>query len=279
MPPSDAQPCLLGSPGASELLKVSLRTSHRDPERPSFSRCTRDRSNKAAAGGIVLDRSLLRPRLPPELLLNRPDHELHDRDVIRHAVQLEPAVKLLRDAGRQLRQDFFGLRHQAAFVFQPGCRSQTARELREESDGCTSRRRSVTEAGAACRNHRLTKPEKKSHTSEPSGTNRPPPRGSRRDSRGSSSNVKRSSSRPSPKRQVTSSGLSTPITIARLPVRRSTTISPHCGMDTSIGSADLRHRVPWRPTEGRASAWDGAESLGLALPWVRVAGGADCLGA
>src|SRR5947207_1146156 len=97
----------------------------------------------------------------------------------------------------------------AISFFAPERRSQTARGLREESDGCTSRRRSVTEAAAPCRNHRLTKPEKKSHTNEPSGTNRPPPRGSRRDSRGSSSNVKRSSSRPSPKRQVTSSGLST----------------------------------------------------------------------
>src|SRR6266571_2399033 len=91
--------------------------------------------------------------------------------------------------------------------------------------GGTRRRRSVTEAGAPCRNHRFTKPERKNHTSEPNG-----------DSRGSSSNVKRSSSRPSAKRQVASSGLSTRITIARLPVRRSTTISPHCGMDISIGS-------------------------------------------
>src|SRR2546427_8178035 len=101
--------------------------------------------------------------------------------------------------------------------FAPERRSQTARELREESDGCTSRRRSVTDAGAACRSHRLT--------SEPNG-----------DSRGSSLNVKRSSSRPYPKRQVISSGLTTSITITRLPVRRSTTISPRCGMDNSIGS-------------------------------------------
>src|SRR3989442_1611148 len=40
----------------------------------------------------------------------------------------------------------------------------------------------------------------------------------------------------SPKRQVISSGLTTWIPIARLPVRRSTTISPRCGMDTSNGS-------------------------------------------
>src|SRR2546427_13095810 len=55
-------------------------------------------------------------RLPPELLLNRLDHEVLDHDVVRHAVQLEATVKLLRDARRQLRQDFFGLGHQT-FVF------------------------------------------------------------------------------------------------------------------------------------------------------------------
>src|SRR6266404_1917754 len=119
----------------------------------------------------------------------------------------------------------------AALVFAPERRSQSARGLREDSDGRTRRRRSVTEAAAPCWNHRFTKPERKSHTSGPRGTNRPPPRGSRRDSRGSTSNVKRSSSRPSAKRQVISSGLTTSITIARLPVRRSTTISPRCGMD------------------------------------------------
>src|SRR5436189_5139231 len=118
----------------------------------------------------------------------------------------------------------------AISFFAPERRSQTARGLREDSDGRTRRRRSVTEAAAPCWNHRFTKPERKSHTSGPSGTNRPPPRGSRRDSRGSTSNVKRSSSRPSAKRQVISSGLTTSITIRRLPVRRSTTISPRCGM-------------------------------------------------
>src|SRR5213594_520867 len=44
----------------------------------------------------------------------------------------------------------------------------------------------------------------------------------------------------------------------------------------------LGRPAPPRPVvpHGReASAWDGAESLGLTLPWVRVAGGADCLGA
>src|SRR6266705_5683603 len=108
----------------------------------------------------------------------------------------------------------------AISFFAPERRSQTARGLREDSNGRTSRRRSVTEAGAPCRNHRLTKPERTNHTTEPNG-----------DSRGSTSNVKRSSSRPSAKRQVISSGLTTSITIARLPVRRSTTISPRCGMD------------------------------------------------
>src|SRR5438552_4069909 len=99
-------------------------------------------------------------------------------------------------------------------------RSQTARGLPEEAVGRTRRGRSVTEAGAPCRKHRLTKPERTNHTTAPNG-----------DSRGSTSNVKRSSSRPSAKRQVISSGLTTSITIARLPVRRSTTISPRCGMD------------------------------------------------
>src|SRR2546422_2554461 len=37
---------------------------------------------------------LLRSSLPPELLLNRLDHEVLDPDVIRHAVQLEAAVKV-----------------------------------------------------------------------------------------------------------------------------------------------------------------------------------------
>src|SRR6266516_1294092 len=64
-------------------------------------------------------RPLLRPRLPPELLLNRLDHELHDRDVIRHAVQLEPAVKLFRDARRQLRPHLLGLRHLCRLLLRP----------------------------------------------------------------------------------------------------------------------------------------------------------------
>src|SRR2546427_3633461 len=124
-----------------------------------------------------------------------------------------------------------------ALFFDPGGRagpqprrSQTARGLREDA-GRTRRRRSVTEAGAPCRNHRLTKPERTNHTTAPNG-----------DSRGSTSNVKRSSSRPSAKRQVISSGLTTSITIARLPVRRSTTISPRCGMDHLHRGGDAKRR-------------------------------------
>src|SRR5438132_2563677 len=55
--------------------------------------------------------SFLRPRLPPELLLNRLHDEVHEGDLVGHAVQLEPAVKLLRDAGRQLRPGFVCRRH------------------------------------------------------------------------------------------------------------------------------------------------------------------------
>jgi hypothetical protein len=78
----------------------------------------------------LLDRPLLRPRLPPELLLNRLDDEVHEHDVVRHAVQLEATVKLLRDAGRQLRLGFFGLRHHAALVFDPARRPRPRRRLR-----------------------------------------------------------------------------------------------------------------------------------------------------
>src|SRR2546427_963125 len=59
-------------------------------------------------------------RFPPKLLRNRLDHEAHERDVVCHAVQLEAPVKALRDAGRQLRPGFVGLRHQAALFFDPG---------------------------------------------------------------------------------------------------------------------------------------------------------------
>src|SRR5437016_10838148 len=146
----------------------------------------------------------------------------------------------MRVANCEMGSSVFAI-HAISF-FAPERRSQTARGLREDSDGRTRRRRSVTEAAAPCWNHRFTKPERKSHTSGPSGTNRPPPRGSRRDSRGSTSNVKRSSSRPSAKRQVISSGLTTSITIARLPVRRSTTISPRCGMDHLHRGGDAKRR-------------------------------------
>src|SRR4029077_5058218 len=57
---------------------------------------------------------LLRPSLPSELLLNRRCHEVHEGNIVRHRVQPEATVKLLRDAGRQLRQGFFGLRHQTS---------------------------------------------------------------------------------------------------------------------------------------------------------------------
>src|SRR5437899_12871226 len=58
-----------------------------------------------------LSRSLLRPSLPPELPLNGLHDEVHEGDVVGHAVELQAAVKLLRNAGRQLRPDFLGLRH------------------------------------------------------------------------------------------------------------------------------------------------------------------------
>src|SRR3989442_13959901 len=61
-------------------------------------------------------------RFPPKLLLNRLDHEVHERDVVCHAVQLEAPVKVLRYAGRQLCPGFVGLRHQAALFFDPGGR-------------------------------------------------------------------------------------------------------------------------------------------------------------
>src|SRR5205809_4820771 len=72
--------------------------------------------NSSATLGRALCRPLLRPRLPPELLLNRLRHEVLEHDVVRHAVQLQAAVKVFGDARRQLRQDFFGLSHQT-FVF------------------------------------------------------------------------------------------------------------------------------------------------------------------
>src|SRR5436309_2279663 len=49
-------------------------------------------SNSSATSHPVLCRSLLRPGLPPELLLNRLRHEVHERDVVRHAVELQATV-------------------------------------------------------------------------------------------------------------------------------------------------------------------------------------------
>src|SRR5438093_10218244 len=83
-------------------------------------------ANSSATLGRVLCRPLLRPRLPPELLLNRLDHELHDRDVVRHAVKLEPAVKLLRDARRQLRPGFVCRRHLRRLLLRSGWTPTTA---------------------------------------------------------------------------------------------------------------------------------------------------------
>jgi len=57
---------------------------------------------------------------------------VHDGDLVRHAVQLEATVKVLRDAGRQLRPDFLGLRHQAAFFFDPAGRPGARRRLRRQ---------------------------------------------------------------------------------------------------------------------------------------------------
>src|SRR6266404_5109037 len=74
---------------------------------------------------VRLRRPFLRSWLPPELLLQRLDHELHDRRVVRHAVQLEPAVKLLRDAGRQLRPGFVCRRHLRRLGLRARCPPRT----------------------------------------------------------------------------------------------------------------------------------------------------------
>jgi hypothetical protein len=50
--------------------------------------------------GCSLLRSSLRSSLWSELLLNRRRHEVHEDEVLRHAVQPEATMKLLRDAGR-----------------------------------------------------------------------------------------------------------------------------------------------------------------------------------
>src|SRR2546422_11180765 len=74
-------------------------------------------SNSSARRTPSFFSPLLRRPLPPELFLNRLDHELHDRDVVRHAVQLEPAVKHLLDARRQLGDGLVGLCY--AWLMQP----------------------------------------------------------------------------------------------------------------------------------------------------------------
>ncbi len=72
------------------------------------------------------------PALPPELLFNRLDREVHDGDVVRYAVQLEPAVKLFRGSSRQLRpQAPSPLANYAALVFEnPAARPGPRRRLR-----------------------------------------------------------------------------------------------------------------------------------------------------
>jgi len=57
---------------------------------------------------------LLRSSLPSELLLNRRYHEVHEDDVVHHAVHPEATVQLPRDTGRQLRPRCVGLRHQTS---------------------------------------------------------------------------------------------------------------------------------------------------------------------
>src|SRR5438046_443855 len=81
----------------------------------------------------VLRRPLLRASLPPELLLNGLHDEVHEGDVVGHAVELQATVKLFRDAGCQLRPDFLGHRHQAAFFFDPAGRPGPRRRLRRRT--------------------------------------------------------------------------------------------------------------------------------------------------
>src|SRR5262249_31846047 len=85
------------------------------PSRAPLAHCAPRGSGARASGQrtarAVLGCPLLRPSLRSELLLNRRRHEVHEYDVVRHAVEPEATVKLLRDPGRQLRPGFFGLRH------------------------------------------------------------------------------------------------------------------------------------------------------------------------
>src|SRR5215510_5506427 len=78
---------------------------------------------------LPLNHPFFRPRLPPELLRNRFHHEVHEGDVVRYAVQLEAAVKLLRNAGRQLRPGFLGLRHLCGLRFRARWTTPTANGL------------------------------------------------------------------------------------------------------------------------------------------------------
>src|SRR4029450_7076705 len=71
-----------------------------------WARASAQRTARAVSGC-----PLLRPSLPSELLLNRRRHEVHEDDVVRHAVEPDATVKLLRDAGRQLGPGFFGRGH------------------------------------------------------------------------------------------------------------------------------------------------------------------------
>src|SRR3989442_1636042 len=97
-------------------------------------------ANASATLGLVLCRPLLRPRLPPELLLNRLRYEVHERDVVGHAVELEATVKLLRDARRQLRPRFLGLRH----LMPPWSWSQ------DHADACDGGERSSSSPPSSC---------------------------------------------------------------------------------------------------------------------------------
>src|SRR5204863_7901104 len=79
-----------------------------------------------------------RPILPvDELLFNRLDHEVHNRDVVRNAVCLQATVKLLRDAGRQLRDGFVGLYH-AGFMPLSSSIPLDAQDRADACDGCRS---------------------------------------------------------------------------------------------------------------------------------------------
>jgi hypothetical protein len=94
-----------GSPLTARVLLVG------DCARPGqWARASAQRTSQARV------RLSSRPSLLSELVLNCRHHEVHEDDVVRHAVQLQAPVKLLRDAGRQLRPGFFGLRHLCRLV-------------------------------------------------------------------------------------------------------------------------------------------------------------------